>query len=79
MPFAGRRKLWLERFLFQGMTAATAQEMSKSNPTEGYSTEYDGSFRVRDFVPSMNNISQDSEVSLVRIIECVTWSSNPVR
>jgi hypothetical protein len=64
MSFAGRRKLWLERFLFRGMTAATTQEMSKPNPTEGYSTEYDGSFRVRDFVPSMDNISQDSEVSI---------------
>jgi hypothetical protein len=65
MSFAGRRKLLLERFLFQEMTEATTQEMSKPIPTNEYNTEYNGSFRVRDFVPSMDNISQDSEVSLL--------------
>ena len=72
MPFAGRRKLLLKRFIFQGMAEATTQETSKPNPTNEYNTEYYGSFRVRDFVPSMDNISQDSEVSLVRKTECVT-------
>jgi len=72
MPFAGRRKVLLERFLFQEMAKATTQEMSKPNPTNEYNTEYRGSFRVRDFVPSMDNISQDSEVYLFRTTEGVT-------
>ena len=72
MSFAGRRKVLMERFLVQEMAEATTQEMNKPNPTNAYNTEYDGSFRVRDFVPSMDNISQNSEVSLVRKTEGVT-------
>jgi hypothetical protein len=48
------------------MVEAAMQETSKPNPPKEYNTEYDGSFGVRDFIPSMDSISQGSEVSLVR-------------
>jgi hypothetical protein len=65
MPFAGRRKMLLERYLFQEMAEAMTHEMSKPNPVEEYKTEYGGSLGVPNFVPSMDNIPKDSEVLFV--------------
>lgn len=50
------------------MAEAIKQEMTKPNHVEGYSTEYGESFSVRDFVPSMDNVPNDSEVSVVETI-----------
>jgi hypothetical protein len=62
MSFAGRRKLLLERSLYQELDEAMTSEMSKPNPVEGYKTEYGESIGVPNFVPSMDNIPKDSEV-----------------
>jgi hypothetical protein len=62
--FAGRRKLLMERFLYQEMAEAISKEMTKPNPIEEYRTEYGGCFGVPDFVPSMDNIQKDTELHI---------------
>jgi hypothetical protein len=65
MSFAGRRKMLLERCLYEEMDEAMRSEMSKPNPIEEYKTEYGGTIGVSNFVPSMDNIPKDSEVFFI--------------
>jgi hypothetical protein len=63
--FAGRRRKLLERCLYHRMGEATKRELSQlSQPksVQEYRTEYAGALGVPDFIPSMDNIPQDSEV-----------------
>jgi hypothetical protein len=62
MSFAGRRKMLLERCLFQEMDEEMRSEMSKPIPVEQYKTEYGASIGFPNFAPSMDNIQKDSEV-----------------
>ncbi|XP_023706366.1 uncharacterized protein LOC111863852 [Cryptotermes secundus] len=62
MKREGRRKLLLERCLYQEMDEAMTSEMSKPNPIEEYKTEYGEAIGVPNFVPSMDNIPNDSKL-----------------
>ncbi|XP_069699513.1 sperm-associated antigen 8-like isoform X2 [Periplaneta americana] len=57
----GRRKQLLKRFLLQQMAEELAREMETPNPVAEYDTEYDGSFGLPGFVPSIENIPKESE------------------
>jgi hypothetical protein len=57
----------MERFLYQELAKAISKEITKTNPVEVNRTEYNGSFSVPNFVPSMDNIPTDTEVSLLII------------
>jgi hypothetical protein len=61
----------MERFLYQELAEAISKEMTQTNPVEVYRTEYNGSFSVPNFVPSMDNIPTDTEVRLLILSFCL--------
>jgi hypothetical protein len=62
MSFAGPRKMLLERCLYYKMDEAMEREVTQPNPVRGFRTEYGDAVGVPNFIPSMDNIHEDSEV-----------------
>jgi hypothetical protein len=52
----------LERCLYRTMGEAMTREVSPPNPVQGYATEYGEALGVPSFMPSTDNIPEDSEV-----------------